>query len=139
MLIPIHTELLFELELEYAKRKPRPEDRVLPNPLTGRNLTRSRLYGRMLALGRRVGIPNVHPHRFRDTLAVDLLLKGASPYHVAKLLGDTVQTVETHYATFTKELRGRARRLMESGEGLQLPEQPSTLLAHSQVPKRTVQ
>ena len=28
-----------------------------------------------------------HPHRFRDTLAVDLLASGASPYDVAKMLG----------------------------------------------------
>jgi predicted transcriptional regulator len=37
------------------------------------------------------------PRRFRDTLAVDLLLRGASPYDAAKLLGDTIETVERHY------------------------------------------
>ncbi len=45
-----------------------------------------------------------HAHRFRDTFAVDLLTRGASPYDVAKLLGDTAETVEKHYAPFVKEL-----------------------------------
>jgi hypothetical protein len=44
--------------------------------------------------------------------------KGANPYDVAKLLGDTVATVEMHYAPFVKELRHRARKIMENGEGL---------------------
>jgi integrase len=92
------TELLFALEAEYLRRTPQPSDRVLQNPLTGDSLTRPRLYQRMLALGQRSGVPNAHPHRFRDTLAVDLLMRGASPYDVAKMLGDTIETVERHYA-----------------------------------------
>jgi len=90
------------------------------NPSTGRPLTRPRLYQRMLALGRRVGVLESHPHRFRDTLAVDLLARGASPYDVAKLLGDTVETIENHYAPFVRELRERARGIMENGLGLEI-------------------
>ena len=51
---------------------------------------------------------------------MDLLARGASPYDVAKFLGDTVETVEKHYAPFVRELRERARRIMESGEGLEV-------------------
>lgn len=115
MILPIHTELLFALGAERDKRQPGPADRVLLNPATGKPLTRPRLYERMLALGRRAGVPHAHPHRFRDTLAVDTLAKGMSPYDVAKLLGDTVETVEKHYAPFVRELRERVRRIMESG------------------------
>jgi hypothetical protein len=32
---------------------------------------------------------------------------------VAQLLGDTIETVEQHYAEFVKELRERVRRMME--------------------------
>ena len=120
VLLPIHQELLFALEAERDRRGPQPEDRVLLNPATGQPLTRPRLYQRMLAVGRRAGVLDAHPHRFRDTFAVDLLARGASPYDVAKLLGDTVETVEKHYAPFVRELRERARRIMESGEGLEL-------------------
>jgi integrase len=73
----------------------------------------------MKALGKRAGVSHVHPHRFRDTFAVDLLLKGASVYDVAKLLGDTVETVEKYYAPYVRELRERARRFVESQEGLE--------------------
>ena len=131
VVVPIHRELLFALEAERDGRKPRPEERVLLNPATGKPMTRPRLYERTLALGRRAEVPAAHPHRFRDTFTVDLLLKGASPYDVAKLLGDTIETVEKHYAPFVRELRERARRFVESGDGLEIGEEPRTVLAHS--------
>jgi integrase len=124
VLLPIHQELFFALEVERDRRKPQPQDRVLLNPATNRPLTRPRLYQRILALGRRAGVLDAHPHRFRDTFAVDLLSRGASPYDVAKLLGDTVDTVEKHYAPFVRELRERARRIMETGEGLEITGTP---------------
>jgi integrase len=71
----------------------------------------------MVALGKRAGVPDAHPHRFRDTFAVDMLATGASPYDVAKLLRDTIETVEKHYAEFVRELRERVPRMMESPEG----------------------
>jgi integrase len=117
--IPLHPELLFALEAERERRQPRPDETVLVNPKTRKPLTRPRLYERMKALGKRAGVSHVHPHRFRDTFAVDLLLKGASAYDVAKLLGDTVETVEKYYAPYVRELRERARRFVESQEGLE--------------------
>jgi integrase len=119
VVLPLHPELLFALETERDSRKPQPIDRVLLNPVTGQLLTRPRLYQRMVALGRRAGVSNVHPHRFRDTFAVDLLLRGASPYDVAKMLGDTIETVEKHYMPFVRELRERVRRILENGAGLE--------------------
>jgi integrase len=119
VVLPLHPELLFALEAERDRRNAQPTDRVLVNPVTGQPLTRPRLYQRMLALGRRAGVSNVHPHRFRDTFAVDLLLRGASPYDVAKMLGDTIETVEKHYTPFVRELRERVRRILESGTGLE--------------------
>lgn len=89
------------------------------NPSNGRSLTRPRLYQRMLALGCRAAVFDSHPHRFRDTFAVDLLARGASPYDVAKLLGGTVDTIEKRCAPFVRELRERARSIMENGLGLE--------------------
>jgi hypothetical protein len=37
-----------------------------------------------------------------DTLAVDMLSREASPYDVAKMLGDTIDTVEKHYMPFVE-------------------------------------
>jgi len=89
------------------------------NPYNGKPMPRPRLYQRMLALGKRAGIADAHPHRSRDSFAVDMLARGASPYDVAKLSGDTVATIEKHYTPFVKELRERTRRIMENGEGLE--------------------
>jgi integrase len=120
VILPIQTELLFALEVEHERRKPEPSDRVLLNPATGKPLTRPRLYHRMLALGKRADVPDAHPHRFRDTLAVDMLTRGASPYDVAKMLGDTIETVEKHYTPFVRELRERVRMILEkNGAGLE--------------------
>jgi integrase len=125
VILPIHTELLFTLEVEQQRRNPKLADRVLLNPATGMPLTRARLYERMLALGRRAGVPNARPHRFRDTLAVDMLTRGASPYDVAKMLGDTIATVESHYTPFVRELRERVRLILESDAGLESTAKPT--------------
>ena len=119
VILPIHQELLFALEAERDRRNPQPTDYVLMNPFTGNPLNRPRLYERVKALGTRAGVPNAHPHRFRDTLAVDTLLRGGSLYDVAKALGDTVETVERHYAPFVPELRQRLRKIMEAPGGLE--------------------
>lgn len=122
--MPIHTELLFGLELERDRRHPKASDRVLLNPATGKPMTRPRLYQRVQSMGRRAGVTRAHPHRFRDTLAVDMLTRGASPYDVAKMLGDTIETVERHYTPFVKELRERVRNIPETGVGPQNPHKP---------------
>jgi integrase len=122
VVLPIPQELFFALEAERDRRQPEPGERILLNPgnrAKGEPMTRPRLYQRMLALGKRAGVPDAHPHRFRDTFAVDMLLRGATPYDVAKLLGDTVDTVERHYAPFVPELRDRARRLMDNDQGME--------------------
>jgi integrase/recombinase XerD len=128
VILPMHSELLFELEAEHERLKPEPSAHVLLNPATGTRMTRPRLYQRMLALGKRAGVAGAHPHRFRDTLAVDMLSRDASPYDVAKMLGDTIDTVERHYTTFVKELRERVRNILETGTGIEeaakMPSEP---------------
>lgn len=48
---------------------------------------------------------------------------------MAKLLGDTIETVEKHYAGFVRELRGRVRRMMDGeSKGLQAYVDPCQLL-----------
>jgi integrase/recombinase XerD len=48
-------------------------------------------------------IPNGHPHRFRDTFAVELLVAGTPIEEVSKLLGHTsLRVTERHYAPWNK-------------------------------------
>jgi len=61
-------------------------------------------------------VPNCHPHRFRDTFAVSLLLKGVSLDSVSKLLGHSSITItERHYAPWVKarqdQLESEVRRI----------------------------
>ena len=58
---------------------------------------------------------------YHPGLAVDLLARGASPYDVAKMLGDTIETVEKHYMPFVRELRERVRVILETGVGIEKP------------------
>ena len=81
-------------------------------------MTRPRLCARCKAIARRAGIEEAHPHRFRDAFAVDMPARGATPYDLAKLLGDEIATIEKDYAPLVRELRERVRTLMETGEGI---------------------
>jgi hypothetical protein len=51
----------------------------------------------MLSLGRRAGLRRCTHIDFATTFAADFLVKGGSPYDVAKLLAGTIDTVERHY------------------------------------------
>lgn len=54
-------------------------------------------------LFRRAGIPDAHPHRFRDTFAVELLLAGVPIERVSVLLGhSSVKITEKHYAPWVR-------------------------------------
>ena len=54
------------------------------------------------------GVEGFHPHRLRDTFAVELLLAGIAMQDVSTLLGhSSVQTTEQYYAPWNKARRNR--------------------------------
>lgn len=128
VLVPMHTELRFALEAEFQRRSPLPDDFVLLNPATAKPLTRPRLYERIRALGKRAKVADAHPHRFRDTFCVDMLVRGVNPYNVARVVGITVEMLERHYAPFIPELRQRVRVALDSERGLEVARQPPELV-----------
>jgi integrase len=98
-IVPLSTEL--RNAIEEIKNRQMPDDFVLYNPDTEAPFSnRKRLYERMKALGERAKVNRVTPHCFRDTFACDMLAGGANIYDVAKMLADTVNTVEKRYASF---------------------------------------
>lgn len=115
--IPLHGEFLALLQQQYERIKPAPDDNVLRNQ-NGEPYTGQRLYQRVLLWGKRANVTNAHPHRFRDSLGVDILLRGGTVADVGKILGDTETVVERHYAAFVPELRDRLRGIMTKGSGL---------------------
>jgi integrase len=118
VILPILAELLTALEAECKRRNPVPGDPVLLTP-NGVPYTEDRVYKRINRLGRRAGVYNVHPHRFRDTFAIDMLIRGADTSYVAHMLGDTIQIVMKHYVPFVRELRERARWIANNGIGIE--------------------
>jgi integrase len=67
----------------------------------------------------KAGITGGHPHRFRDTFAVSLLLKRVSIEIVSKLLGhSSIKVTERHYAPWVKArqelLEAEVRRIWDS-------------------------
>jgi integrase len=59
------------------------------------------------------GVSDAHAHRFRHTLATELLGAGASFETVADILGNSVEIVKKHYAKWSKERQERVDDAME--------------------------
>jgi integrase len=74
------------------------------HPHTASDLWRKRIK----AICKEVGIVPDHPHRFRHSLAADLLMKGASVEDVAAILGNSPAIVQKHYSQW---IAGRQTRL----------------------------
>jgi integrase len=103
--IPLQSELLSALE-----SSPRTGNVIM---LKNKSVNRGQIASRWCLINQRAKVENCTPHRFRATMAVDLLLKGATPYEVAKILGDTIQTVEKHYLSFVEPMKDRVRGMMQ--------------------------
>jgi len=116
--IPLLDELRPALERERESRHPQPSDTVLLNPMAGHAVTEPNLTYLIRKLGERCGV-EAHPHRFRDTFAVDCLLKGVDLPSIAKMLADKVDAILDHYVPFVEELRERAKNLINTGKGLE--------------------
>jgi len=58
-------------------------------------------------------VPNAHAHRFRHTLATELLGRGASFEDVADILGNSPEIVRKHYAKWSPARQARIDDLME--------------------------
>jgi integrase len=117
--LPILEEesLLRVLLAEHNRRHPLPDERVLVDP-GGNMLTVLKLYKVIRELGKRAGVLDVNPYRFRGTYAVEMLLRSNNVYYVANLLGDTIAVVERHYMPYVRELREHTRIMLENGVGL---------------------
>lgn len=67
----------------------------------------------LLAVFRQSLVPRAHAHRFRHTLATELLGNGASFEDVADILGNSPDVVRKHYAKWSPARQARIDDLME--------------------------
>ena len=64
-------------------------------------------------IGKRAGVPNVHPHRFRHTMATDLLRRGMPIEDIKELLGhDKIETTLIYADIDHENVMNNARRLI---------------------------
>jgi site-specific recombinase XerD len=74
----------------------------------------------MDAVFQRSGVARAHCHRFRHTLASELLGKGGTMEEVAAILGDSPTTIRRYYAKWTEEYQSRQDNLIRKIHGTDL-------------------
>ena len=78
-----------------------------------KRLTKSGIEYILKRIGKKAGVKNVHPHRFRRTSATDLLRMGMPIEQVQELLGHTKIDTTRMYCTISKEqVRASHRKYM---------------------------
>jgi integrase len=74
----------------------------------------------MAAVFKQSGAVGAHPHRFRHTLASELLGKGGSIEKVAGILADSPVTIRRYYAKWTPEFQSLQDDLIRTIHGTHL-------------------
>ena len=87
---------------------------------TGRRLDRDELAHRLQSLGKRAGVANVHPHRFRHTFAVMFLRNGGSSLALQRLLGHSTMEMVRVYVKLSEVDLQQAHRKASPVENLRL-------------------
>ena len=62
-------------------------------------------------LGRRAGVKNAHPHRFRNTALADMLRSGMSEAEVMRIAGHSQLAMLQHYVGYAEQVRANDRLL----------------------------
>ena len=65
----------------------------------------------------RSGVKKAQPHRFRHTLASELLGKGGTYEEIAAILGDSPATIRRYYGKWTEEYQSRQDTLIRKIHG----------------------
>ena len=74
----------------------------------------SRVSETLAAVFRKSGVADCHAHRFRHTLATDLVGIGATFEEVADVLGNSPEIVRKHYAKWSKQRQERLDNLVQT-------------------------
>ncbi len=112
--------------LEALERLPRPKGAPEDCQLffsSGNASLRSSVKGAqrtLAAVFKRAGVERAHAHRFRHTLASEILGKGGTIEDAAYILGDSPATIRRHYAKWTPEYQSRQDAILRMVHGTNL-------------------
>lgn len=81
------------------------------------------------AVFRKSGVPRAHAHRFRHTLATQILVSGGTFEDAANILGDSAEMIRKHYAKWSSDYQNRTVDLLRRVHG--------TPLAHRKIAPKT--
>jgi len=100
---------LFHELREYLLTVKRDVNVVVIHPCYGKELPKNHLdYNSfkiaLHTIGKRAGVENVNPHRFRHSFATRLTNKGVNPLAIQKMLGHTSGSMTDHYIGDVQEL-----------------------------------
>ena len=69
----------------------------------GRPYNRHALLKLIKRIGKRAGVENCHPHRFRHTFAVNFLVNGGDPFTLQRILGHSTMQMVNRYISLARE------------------------------------
>ncbi len=112
--LPIPVELAQALGAVPAPRGSEREPRYFFwNGITSRRAVVGIAERTLAAVFHKSGVKDAHAHRFRHTLATDILVKGGTLQDVADVLGISPEIARRHYAKWTQARQDRITNLMQ--------------------------
>ena len=89
-------KLVSRVILLAARDNTQPTDPLFAGRLN-RPMSRTKLAEMFAGIGKRAGVPNVHPYRLRHTFAIQYLRNGGNAYTLQQMLGhSTLETVKLY-------------------------------------------
>ncbi len=115
ILLPLPYELCASLErLPMPRGAGRGNGYFFWNEVGSRRTVVGRAERTMGAVFRKSGVRHAHAHRFRHTLATEILARGGTLQDVADVLGISVKVAEKHYAKWSPARQARIFGLMRA-------------------------
>ena len=111
----VATEALWDY-LQARQQRAHRTDRLWVD-VQGKGMFSDWLYQMLTRLGKRAGIPNLHPHRFRHTFAVKWL-EAEQPERVLEIEGGWKRIPATYFATLGEKHAAAAHRRMSPADRL---------------------
>lgn len=93
-----------------AERRNAPLNEPLFTTTQGEEMDRDRLLKQIHGIGRRAGVEDAHPHRFRHTFAITYLRNGGDPWSLQVMLGHSTMDMVRRYLAIAQADLDRVHR-----------------------------